>query len=113
MIKILTGAELVPGKMYTIWGRLNRDTWPAYHQRPTLQSPSTIATVAPLFPLEPFVFLERTPSEFRWNETDPMYDYKILTCDGVVGWLCFHDDDLSALGIGFREYDPKDFEVNL
>lgn len=110
MSKLLQGFELVPGKMYTIWGRLNRDTWPAYRQRPQLDGE---IPVSPLYPLEPFVFLERTPSEFRWSDTDPMYDYKILTGNGIVGWLCFHDDDLSALGIGFREYHPKHFEVKL
>lgn len=101
--------------MYTIWGRMNRDTWPAYRQRPHLDGVHLAKEnqISPLYPLEPFVFLERTPSEFRWNDSDPMYDYKILTGDGMVGWLCFHDDDLTALGICFREYDPKDFEVKL
>lgn len=110
MSQTLRGKDLVPGKMYTLWGRSNLDTWPAYHQRPTVNGN---VAVTPLFPLEPFVFLERRLSDFRYNDNDPMYDYKILTGNGVVGWLSLHDEDLKAFCIGFREYDPSEFEVNL
>lgn len=110
MGRVVKGSQLIPGKMYTLWGRSNFSTWPIYLSPPTIDKE---VPVTGLFPLEPFVFLERTMSDFRYNNEDPMYDYKILTGSGVIGWLSLHDDDLHTLGICFCEYHPEDYEVKL
>jgi len=97
----LRGNELVPGKFYTFWGRHNKGVWPLFACRPT---PTTeYKVVSALYPLEPFVFLERLPSDFRHDEDDQMYDYKILTTKGEVLWMNIHDHDLAVARIGFRE----------
>lgn len=112
MIRLLKGHELIPGKMYVVWGKSNFNAFPAYRQKPKLHS-HNMSEMTILHPLEPFVFIERTLSDFRWDDNDAIYDYKVLTGEGIVGWLSLHDDDLHSLGIMFREYDPKDFEVKL
>lgn len=102
--KLLTGSELVPGKLYTFWGKANKDIWAMFVKRPLRQVVFEDHELAYLGPLEPFVFLERTLSDL----VDPaipeaLYDYKLLTGNGIVGWLTAHDDDLLAAGIGFVE----------
>lgn len=111
--KGVKGSNLVPGKLYTLCGSTSPaiGTWPAYHNRPELNHKTSGVTA--LYPLEPFVFLERIMSNFRYNDNDPMYDYKILTCNGMICWLSLHDDDLKVFGIHFREYHLEDFEEKL
>ena len=110
--KGIQSSKLIPGKLYILRGNpsTNSGAWPAYLNRPELNKTSKLI---PLYPLEPFVFLERLLSDYRYSDTDPMYDYKILTCNGVLCWLSLHDDDLKVLGIYFREYRIEDFEENL
>lgn len=110
MASILKGKDLVIGKLYTFWGKNNRNGWPLYREKPSLNK---FQNVTNLWPLEPFVFLGRWPSDLRFTEDDLMYDYKILTGNGTIGWLSLHDDDLNAFTIAFREYDPKEFEIEL
>lgn len=92
--------------MYTFWGKNNTFSWPVYSERPTLavfNRPDVLDLVVKLFPLETFVFLERTPSDLRFNSEDNLYDYKIITSRGNVGWISCHDDDLEYLKISFYE----------
>jgi hypothetical protein len=104
--KLLAGSELVPGKLYTFWGKANKDIWAMFVKRPHHQAVSTLVAIELVYlgPLEPFVFLERTLSDLV-DPTIPeaLYDYKLLTGNGIVGWLTAHDDDLLAMGIGFVE----------
>lgn len=113
----IKGSNLVPGKLYTLCGNSKSytGTWPAYHNRPKLNQKNNAVNhpLYPLYPLEPFVFLERLMSDFRYSDSDPMYDYKILTCNGTICWLSLHDDDLRVFGIYFRECHSRDFEENL
>jgi hypothetical protein len=101
---MLKGKDLIPGKLYTFWGKNNIGSWPTFHSRPTPDS-TDIATF--LYPLEPFVFLTRLHSTFRQDDNEQIYDYKILTTKGYVVWLCLHDDDLEALRISFKLYKQE------
>jgi hypothetical protein len=104
--KILRGKDLVAGKMYTlhncgtIWFYL-----PATPPPPGEERFSILGDRRMLFPLEPFVFLGRQncASDF----TSGWYHYKLLTGQGVVGWLELHDEDLEALDAGFSEYTEE------
>jgi len=98
----LKGSKLIAGKLYTFFGKNNREVWPLFSKRPTRSTHYSV--VANLWPLEPFVFLERLASDYRQDDYDKLYDYKILTTKGEVLWLNIHDDDLEASGIGFREF---------
>lgn len=98
----LKGNQLVSGKLYTFWGKNNTGVWPLFKHRPTPSSHCSV--VARLYPLEPFVFLERLPSGYRQDEDDQLYDYKVLTTNGEILWLNLHDHDLAAACIGFREF---------
>ena len=106
MVKTLKGKDLVPGKLYTFWGRNNTFSWSIFNERPTLMffnRPNALDLVVKLFPLETFVFLERQESDLRFNPEDQLYDYKIITSGGYVGWMSLHDDDLEYMKISFRE----------
>lgn len=99
---MISGKELVPGKMYTFCGKKNVSSWTLYSKCPSMETAQIVTNL--LWPLEPFVFLKRISSDIRYNEDDNMYNYMILTGTGVLGWLCLHDDDLKAFGISFCEY---------
>lgn len=106
MVKAITGKDLVPGKLYTFWGKGNTHPWLLYTKRQTLSylkkdDPTPVSIT--LWPLESFVFLERVPSELAFDKDDHIFDYKLLTSNGEIGWICLHEDDLSALKICFRE----------
>jgi hypothetical protein len=98
----LKGYQLIPGKLYTFCGKNNKGVWPLFAFRPTPTFDYKV--VSRLYPLEPFVFLERLPSDYRQDEDDQLYDYKILTTKGEILWLNIHDHDLAASFIGFREF---------
>jgi len=108
MIKTVKGEGLVPGRLYTFWGKNNTVSWSVYSEEPTLSffSRKESLDCVKLFPLELFVFLCRTPSELRFHEEDGLYNYKIITSRANVGWLCIHDDDLKNAKICFRECKP-------
>lgn len=106
MGRTLAGKDLVPGKLYTFWGKQNTHPWLLYTKRQTLNylkkdDPTPVSIT--LWPLEAFVFLERIPSELAFDKDDDIFDYKLLTSSGEVGWICLHEDDLNALKICFRE----------
>lgn len=54
-----------------------------------------------LYPLEPFVFLECKLGGDTIKNREPWFIYKILTGNGLIGYLHLHDDDLCGLELGF------------
>jgi len=108
-MKNLRPDDLIPGKFYVFVYRNNSVKWPLFIQRLT---PGDIDDKpnSYLHPLEPFVFLERLPSLYRFVDEDELYDYKILTTKGNVLWLNLHSKDLAVARIGFFEINEDNNE---
>jgi len=96
---MITREQLIPGKMYTLCGKDN--SFPISMYVGTFVSELELTTVTFLWPLQSFVFLEMVRSQLISYPNEPWFMLKILTDNGIIGWIYVHDDDFKAASISF------------
>ena len=108
---MLDRKDLIPGKMYRLAGNLKKLAPLAIYRRPWSSDDveSTLPYVSRLYPLEPFVYLEAKRCLLASDENDPWYELKILTGEGLIGYIQVHDQDFEFLRLGFEPW--RDYNV--
>lgn len=92
--------QLIPGKMYTLWGRKN--TFPISMYVGTNIDELLLMDTTLLWPLEAFVFLGMQQSKLISYPDEPWFLLNIINRSGIVGWIYVHDEDFAACQIGFN-----------
>ena len=103
---MLSRKDLVPGKMYTLYGKVKKLQPIAIYKKPWASGnpDSTIPYKDRLYPRQPFVYIDSQICALADGPDDPWYEMKILTGDGLIGYIQVHDDDFAGMYVGFTEW---------